>query len=152
MGIIFLPKPRSFLLCRGSSIEDKFHSAKIGGFCPFKSRRERYTVTEEQKATIQDLHSKGEGYKKIAQELGLSENTIKSFCRRTQVPKAEPEPVPADACECCGKPIEQTAGRKHKRFCSDVCRRKWWNSHRGRVSRKLVAYVLDSDFYSKRQK
>ncbi|MBR3457651.1 MAG: sigma-70 family RNA polymerase sigma factor, partial [Selenomonadaceae bacterium] len=96
-------------------------------------------MTEEQKAIIQDLRFKGEGYKKIAQELGLSENTIKSFCRRTQVPKIEAEPVPAgDACEGCGKPIEQTTGRKHKRFCSDACRCKWWNSHLHLVQRKAV--------------
>ena len=94
-------------------------------------------MTDEQKNTIQDLRSKGEGYKKIAQTLGLSENTIKSFCRRVNAPKAEPT-AEVDACECCGKPIEQVAGRKHKRFCSDACRRKWWNSHLHLVQRKAV--------------
>ena len=92
-------------------------------------------MTEEQKAAIQDLRSKGEGYKKIAQTLEVSENTVKSFCRRT--PKPEPTPE-GDICECCGKPIEQTAGRKRKRFCSDACRRKWWNSHLHLVQRKAV--------------
>ena len=96
-------------------------------------------MTEEQKTAIQDLRSKGEGYKKIAQELGLPPNTIKSFCRRMQVPKAEPERVQeCETCECCGKSIEQTAGRKHKRFCSDACRRKWWNSHLHLVQRKAI--------------
>ena len=96
-------------------------------------------MTEEQKTAIQDLRSKGEGYKKIAQELGLSENTIKSFCRRMQVLKVEAASIPeGETCECCGKPIKQTAGRKHKRFCSDACRRKWWNSHLHLVQRKAV--------------
>ncbi len=96
-------------------------------------------MTEEQKTAIQDLRSQGKGYKKIAQELGLPPNTIKSFCRRTQMPKFETGPIPdVDACECCGKPLKQTAGRKHKRFCSDVCRRKWWNSHLQLVKRKAV--------------
>lgn len=96
-------------------------------------------MTEEQKATIQDLRSEGEGYKKIAQALGLPMNTIKSYCRRTNTPKVADEPVPeGDVCECCGKPLAQTAGRKHKRFCSDACRHKWWNSHLHLVQRKAV--------------
>ena len=37
-------------------------------------------MTEEQKEQIKDLRGKGEGYKKIAQYIGLSENTVKSFC------------------------------------------------------------------------
>lgn len=32
---------------------------------------------------IQKLRFQGLGYKKIAQELGISENTVKSFCRRS---------------------------------------------------------------------
>jgi len=27
-------------------------------------------------------------------------------------------------------------GRKHKRFCSDLCRNRWWNSHLDLVKRK----------------
>ena len=94
-------------------------------------------MTEEQKTAIQDLRSKGEGYKKIAQELGLPPNTIKSFCRRMQMPKTETVPE-GDTCECCGKSIKQTTGRKHKRFCSDACRHKWWNSHLHLVQRRAV--------------
>ena len=39
-------------------------------------------MTEEQKAGIQKLRTDGYGYTKIAGMLGLSENTVKSFCRR----------------------------------------------------------------------
>ena len=105
-------------------------------------------MTEEQKTAIQDLRSKGEGYKKIAQTLGLSENTIKSFCRRVNAPKAEPT-AEVDACECCGKPIEQVAGRKHKRFCSDACRRKWWNSHTGLMKENAVCVRCGKPFHGR---
>ncbi len=39
-------------------------------------------------------------------------------------------------CLCCGKEVAQTPGRKEKKFCSDRCRNKWWNSHLDRVKRK----------------
>ena len=97
-------------------------------------------MTEEQKKQIKDLRGKGEGYKKIAQELGLSENTVKSFCRRTAMQKQEvAAPIKSDSvCECCGKSMEQIPGRKKRRFCSDACRQKWWNSHLHLVQRKAV--------------
>lgn len=97
-------------------------------------------MTEEQKKQIKDLRGKGEGYKKIAQEIGLSENTVKSFCRRVLVQKQEvAAPIKSvSVCECCGKPIEQIPGRKKRRFCSDTCRQKWWNSHLHLVQRKAV--------------
>ena len=96
-------------------------------------------MTENQQKEIKALRQAGLGYKKIAAALSMSESTIKSFCRRTQAPKVDLEPVPeGDTCECCGKSIMQIAGRKHKRFCSDVCRRKWWNSHLQLVKRKAV--------------
>lgn len=34
------------------------------------------------------------------------------------------------------KAVPQTAGRKEKKFCSDRCRMKWWNSHLDQVQRK----------------
>ena len=32
-------------------------------------------------------------------------------------------------CLCCGIPVVQNPGRKEKKFCSDRCRAKWWNTH-----------------------
>lgn len=42
----------------------------------------------------------------------------------------------ASTALCCGKPVRQNPGRKQKRFCSDICRNKWWNSHLDLVKRK----------------
>lgn len=39
-------------------------------------------------------------------------------------------------CLQCGKRLQQAEGRKKKKFCSDACRNKWWNSHLDRVNRK----------------
>lgn len=76
-------------------------------------------MTEIEKSTIITMRAKGVGFSAIANELSLPLSTIKSFCRRYK-----------DKCEFCGIEVEQTSGRKHKRFCSDSCRIKWWNLNR----------------------
>lgn len=45
----------------------------------------------QQKTEIAFLRSKGYGYTKIAQELGLSKNTVKSYCKRNNLSGAAME-------------------------------------------------------------
>lgn len=104
-------------------------------------------MTEDQKLQIAKLRAGGYGYIRIAQVLGISENTVKSYCRRNNLtgkaaveePKAQ---IPVDEgihyCLCCGVSVEQNPGRKVKKFCSDKCRMKWWNNNLGKVKRKAV--------------
>ena len=61
----------------------------------------------------------------IAQELGLSVNTVKSYIRR------HPNIGNTVKCQWCDEPVLQSAGRKQKKFCSDRCRITYWN-HRYR--------------------
>ena len=42
-------------------------------------------MTDEQCQKITNLRAAGNGYKKISKLLGLSENTVKSFCRRRKL-------------------------------------------------------------------
>lgn len=97
-------------------------------------------MTDEQRRQIAILREEGNGYKRIAQALGLSENTVKSFCKRKNMGGVaaiiQVERPPEDRCQCCGKSITQSPGRKKKKFCSDRCRMKWWNSHLDQVKRK----------------
>lgn len=86
-------------------------------------------MTNEQKAQIKYYRRKGHGYKQIAKLTGISVNTVKSYLRRNALKNDS-------VCEQCGKEIIQQKGRKHKRFCSDICRNKWWNSHLDLVKRK----------------
>ncbi len=95
-------------------------------------------MTEKQKEQIVNLRSQGNGYMKISQQTGRSQNTIKSFCRRNNLTDIIPAKPSGTVCEYCGKIVEQTAGRKLKRFCSDKCRNKWWNTHLDKVKRKAV--------------
>ena len=91
-------------------------------------------MTDEQKQKLILLRRSGDGYGQIATALGISINTVKSFCRRHGL-AAE---VKGSVCEQCGKAVSQNPGRKRKRFCCDACRNKWWNSHLELVKRKAV--------------
>lgn len=98
----------------------------------------------QQKIEIAFLRSKGYGYTKIAQALGLSKNTVKSYCKRNNLSGTAMENavdmtvlVPSFCLEC-GKPVAQVSGRKKKKFCSDECRHKWWNAHPDKITRKAV--------------
>lgn len=53
-------------------------------------------MTDAQKENIRYLRGEGLGYRAIAARLGISENTVKSFCRRndlTGVASKEPPQV-----------------------------------------------------------
>ncbi len=99
-------------------------------------------MTAEQKKQIESMRLDGYGYKMIAQILGIPDNTVKSYCRRKKLTgnieaKAEVSaPDGVHRCRCCGKEVPQTKGRKEKKFCSDKCRNRWWNSHLSDVEKK----------------
>lgn len=109
-------------------------------------------LTDEQKRQIRILRKDGFSYDKIAGLLSLSENTVKSFCRRNgltgttgYVQKYDPT---KHFCPQCGLPVKQNPGRKLKKFCSDECRRRFWNSHLDQVDRKAI-YKFECAFCHK---
>ena len=77
-------------------------------------------MTDKEKAQVMKTRVAGMGDGKIAQELGLSQNTVKSYCRRhttDDAPVVASELIGATtACEHCGKPIQQIAKQKKKEF------------------------------------
>ena len=97
-------------------------------------------MTDAQKIQIGNLRAAGLGYKKIAEQMELSENTVKTYCRRHGLggKMAELGEVKKDVCLCCGVGVKQNPGRKKKKFCSDKCRNKWWNAHLDKVNRKAM--------------
>ncbi len=107
-------------------------------------------MTEEEKTRITELRGNGVGYASISKMLGLSENTVKTFCRRNgltgQRSSLTGEKGNAHRekhiCLYCGKPVEQKPGRKEKKFCSDSCRNRWWNSHLDLVDRRATREVV----------
>ena len=112
-------------------------------------------MTHEEKKQIGKMRAAGMSYTRIAESLDISINSVKSYCRRhglgadtalqeTQPVQAEPcQPQSeATACEQCGSPVLQQAGRKRRRFCSDACRQAWWASHRGELRRKAEHHFV----------
>lgn len=94
-------------------------------------------MTSEQKEIITQMRSEGQGFGRIAQVLGLSRDTIKSFCRRHDV-VAKIAPEKKGCCPQCGRPVECKEHTKPRRFCSSLCRQAWWNTHPECVGRKAV--------------
>ena len=82
-------------------------------------------MTDSQKEQIDIMRLSGYGYLKIAKALGVSENTVKSYCRRQKSTESKEE---IDCCAECGISINKSKCGS-RRFCSDPCRTKWWNEH-----------------------
>ena len=101
-------------------------------------------MTDLQKDQISTLRSQGYGYKKIGQLMGLSVNTVKTYCKRHDLGGAVTnQPCSTEkACKCCGASLIQTPGRKRRVFCSDACRTKWWNAHPELVNHRSDRQVI----------
>ncbi len=101
-------------------------------------------MTDTQKEHINRMRADGLGYLKIARILSLSVNTVKTYCRRNnlcgELEKHDSASVVDYSvsvhCRNCGIPIDQPSGKKQRKFCSDICRVSWWNSHPEKVNRR----------------
>lgn len=97
-------------------------------------------MTDAEKEKIRFWRLEGLGYGTIAARLGLSENTVKSFCRRNHLTGvASKEPV--CVCRHCGQPLALLPKRKERKFCSETCRRAWWKAHQELVNRKAFYLI-----------
>ena len=97
----------------------------------------RCFMTRLQKSEIVRLRRCGVGYTKIAEALGVSENTVKSHCRRNNLGRDFSKKIVSDCCQQCGKPLGKSR-QKSRRFCSDSCRMTWWKAHPESLNRKAV--------------
>ena len=103
-------------------------------------------MTNEEKSRIAKMREDGVGYKRIAQALGLSEGTVKTYCHRngltgagTDSTEKTSNAIHQQPCKYCGAMIIQIPGRKEKKFCSDDCRNRWWNKHLAEATRKNMS-------------
>lgn len=99
-------------------------------------------MTGEQKQHIQDMRLQGLAFSQIADSLGLSVNTVKSYCRRALSKNDASEDSGnednKEICKHCGKRLIQKGKQKPKTFCCDKCRFDWWNANRDKLNRKTV--------------
>jgi uncharacterized protein YjcR len=91
-------------------------------------------MTPEQKRSVLELALKGLSYSRIAEKLEISVNTVKSYCRRKK--KKGNLTHDPNHCRNCGKRLWQNPKHKPKVFCSESCRRAWWNKHQSVQGRK----------------
>lgn len=96
---------------------------------------EENSMTDWQREQIRILRLQGVSYVKIGEQLEISDNTVRSFCRRSGLGDSAKNAV---ACKQCGKLIKIIPKQKPKKFCSDACRTAWWKSHPECVNRKAV--------------
>lgn len=105
-------------------------------------------MTDEQKQQIRKQRLEGMGYKAIASSIGISRDSVKSFCKRHGLQgnfcvvalNVEEKLGKNLICHCCQKPITQKTKGKPRKFCSDSCRRKWWKEHQDKRLQKDTAF------------
>jgi len=98
-------------------------------------------MTEDQKEKIRQLRLEGIGYKKISEEIGLSRDSVRGYCRRHGLDGFGEELALKRKilmqeefiyifCPQCGKEIKQNAKGRKRKYCSMECKRKWDKTHR----------------------
>ncbi len=108
--------------------------------------REVEIMTDKEKEAVVKLRASGLGYGKIAERMSLSISTVKSYCIRNNLVAGEDQ----HKCLECGKPIDQPAGCKGKKFCSDACRIRWWNHHTRLMKANAVCAHCGKSFHGRR--
>ena len=94
-------------------------------------------VTDEQRQKIKELRLNGIGYKAIGTTLGLSRDSVRSYCKRhgldgdyAVVSLNHKEKINQHVvCTQCQKRIKQQKKGRTRQFCSDACRRLWWKEN-----------------------
>ncbi len=91
-------------------------------------------MTIHQERDIIRLHDEGKTSKEIAAITGVKSATVRSFLSRKK--NGIHMAVKSDDrvyCENCHKVIPEKRYKRHRRFCSDLCRSKWWNANRDKL-------------------
>ena len=72
-------------------------------------------LNEEQKKQIAALRKQGSGYKKVAQILDISVDSVKYYCRKNALTgKIQPKAATEGICLKCGKQLVQPEKRKRR--------------------------------------
>ncbi len=85
-------------------------------------------MERENERKIVEYRKAGLGYKRIAFLLGISKNTVASFCKRNVMDRDTAGLV--RYCRRCGKPFVLDRRHINQVFCSHGCKYSWWNERR----------------------
>lgn len=86
-------------------------------------------MTKEQKTLILYYREQHMTYRQIGEKLGLSPDTVKTFCRRKRAQSERTEESVQAQCRNCGAPVHPLPGRRERLFCSPACRTAYWRKH-----------------------
>ena len=96
-------------------------------------------MTKAQQDRIRQRRSAGDSYAAIAAAIGLPIGTIKAYCSRNGVKPGQQNT--AGKCACCGAVLDTHTKSRVKRFCSAVCRNRWWSENRDKRLRNGASRV-----------
>lgn len=86
-------------------------------------------MTKEQKTLILHYREQHMTYRQIGEKLGLSPDTVKTFCRRNGAQAGKTAQSAECRCRNCGAPVHPLPGRRERLFCSPACRTAYWRKH-----------------------
>ena len=97
-------------------------------------------MTDYQRNMIHEYRVQGMGYKAIGNILGLSRDVVRGYCRKNSL-CGDADLVKMNVqvsiekgilCLNCHKALKQPKTGRPRRFCSEHCRRSWWNDSKHR--------------------
>ena len=105
-------------------------------------------MTIQEKQRVSDLRTAGLSYQAISNETGISLGSIKMYFKRSKEEK-----TPVARCEQCQKPLRRDIIRQKRRFCSDICRVRWWTEHPKKIAtHRHICQCCGKEFYSRKPK
>lgn len=115
-------------------------------------------MTEDQAFQIRELRREGAGYVTIAEIVGIPRDNVRDYCmnhglngpRAVYLANLNDRVEAGNACLYCGAPIKRKGSGRPRKFCSDKCRRKYWNAHRDEtVKHSKLVYTLECPYCHK---
>lgn len=91
-------------------------------------------LSSVQKRKVEQLRQEGMGYKRIVAELNISRDVVRNYCRshglggygKNYAPDSEIQ-IDDNHCMTCNKKLVQSKTGRKRKFCSEECRREYWN-------------------------
>ena len=104
---------------------------------PLQPHEPGQRLSDDIKDEICYLRLQGIGYKRIAAELGLSKNTVSSFCTRHNLGGSRnADGTVQHPCRYCGKSVPQAPHRREKFYCSGKCRCAYFYEQKKKAAAK----------------
>lgn len=115
-------------------------------------------MTEEQKKKIIDLRKQGLGYKKIANQLNITRDSVRGYCKRNE-PFGEYIPpkkkkvkkvnkIEKRFCLNCDKEIIQVGRGSRRKYCCNRCRDEYIYKNSNRTTYSIRCEYCEKEFKS----